>query len=128
MLHIPRAFNKVAKMDFFGSGVSACSFCLNRSQLCSTNMRAVGLSFDPVLCVYFGQMVETPLTGTTLAPIVLPSGSLVYTALQILLKAGIHYTTFAQSFALICRQESSTLAVEYQSQSAEIGQKELCSV
>lgn len=130
MLHIPPVFIKMPKMQFIGRGVSACSFCLNRSQLCSTNMRAVGLSSDPVLCVleYFGQMLETPLTGPTHALIGLPNGPLVYTALQILLKAGIHFTTFAQIFAPICSQESSMLAVEYHSQSANIGQRKLRSV
>ncbi len=80
------------KMQFTSSGVPACSFCLNRyrSQLGSTNIRAEGLSSDPVLCEYFGQMVETLLTGPTLALIVSPNGSLVYTALHILLKTGIH--------------------------------------
>lgn len=79
-------------MQFTSSGVPACSFCLNRyrSQLGSTNIRAEGLSSDPVLCEYFGQMVETLLTGPTLALIVSPNGSLVYTALHILLKTGIH--------------------------------------
>lgn len=94
MLCFPTVLIKMTKtkMQFTSSGVPACSFCLNRyrSQLGSTNIRAEGLSSDPVLCEYFGQMVETLLTGPTLALIVSPNGSLVYTALHILLKTGIH--------------------------------------
>lgn len=63
MLHIPQVFIKMTKtnMQFTGSAVPACSFCLNRyrSQLDSTNVRAEGLNSDPVQCEYFGQMVET---------------------------------------------------------------------
>ncbi len=81
----------------------ACTFCKNRfrSQLGSTNIRAEGLSSDPVLCVcILGRWLRL-LTGPTPALIVSPNGSLVYTALHILLKTRIHIA-FSQIFA-VCR-------------------------